>query len=88
VPVYRFPPQLRRVGYRTILIESINARLRKVPRNRGNFSYQQAAIVSALCLAIRHLIEPTAGDRNQVAPGWKSALNAPTLHVEERITIR
>jgi hypothetical protein len=41
-----------------------------------------------LYLAIRELIEPKAGDRNQVAPGWKSALNALTLYFEDRITIR
>jgi hypothetical protein len=44
--------------------------------------------VKVLYLAIRHMIEPKAGDRNQVAPGWKSALNALTLYFEDRITIR
>jgi hypothetical protein len=40
-----------------------------------------------LYLSIRHMIEPKAGDRNQVAPGWKSTLNALTLYCEDRITI-
>lgn len=69
------------------MIESINARLRKVTRNRGHFPSEQAA-VKVLHLAIRELIEPKAGDRNQVAPGWKTALNALTLYFEDRITIR
>jgi putative transposase len=87
VPFLAFPPELRRVVYSTNLIESINARLRKVTRNRGHFPTEQAA-VKVLYLAIRELIEPKAGDRNQVAPGWKSALNALTLYFEDRITIR
>jgi putative transposase len=87
VPFLAFPPELRRVVYSTNLIESINARLRKVTRNRGHFPSEQAAL-KVLFLAIRHMIEPKPGDRNQVAPGWKSALNALTLYFEDRITIR
>jgi putative transposase len=86
-PFLEFPPELRRVVYSTNLIESINARLRKVTRNRGHFPSEQAAL-KVLYLAIRHMIEPKVGDRNQVAPGWKSALNALTLYFEDRITIR
>ncbi|MGH3798270.1 MAG: toll/interleukin-1 receptor domain-containing protein [Pseudonocardiaceae bacterium] len=33
-------------------------------------------------------IEPKAGDRNEVSPGWKRALTDPTLYFEDRITIR
>jgi transposase-like protein len=73
--------------YSTNLIESINARLRKATRNRGHFPSEQAA-VKVLYLAIRELIEPKAGDRNHVAAGWKSALNALTLYFEDRITMR
>lgn len=87
VPFLEFPPELRKVVYSTNLIESINARLRKVTRNRGHFPSEQAAI-KVLYLAIQHLIEPKGGDRNQVAPGWKSALNALTLYFGDRITIR
>nr|WP_286160539.1 IS256 family transposase [Streptomyces yunnanensis] len=35
-PYLAFPPEVRRVVYSTNLIESINARLRKVTRNRGH----------------------------------------------------
>jgi transposase-like protein len=87
VPFLAFPPELRRVVYSTNLIESINARLRKVTRNRGHFPSEQAAL-KVLYLAIRHMIEPKAGDHNHVAPGWKSALNALVLYFEDRITIR
>ncbi|WP_372460272.1 IS256 family transposase [Nocardia coffeae] len=86
-PFLAFPPELRRVVYSTNMIESINARLRKVTRNRGHFT-SEAAAVKVLYLAIRHLIEPKAGDRNLVPPGWKSALNQLILHFGDRITIR
>ena len=85
VPFLAFPPPLRKVVFSTNLIESINARLRKVTRNRGHFTSEQAAI-KVLYLAIRHLIEPKASDRNQVAPHWKEALNALTLYYEDRLT--
>jgi putative transposase len=37
IPFLAFPPDVRRVVYTKNLIESINARLRKVTRNRGQF---------------------------------------------------
>jgi hypothetical protein len=44
----------RRVIYTTNLIESMNARLRKVTRNRGQFPSEQAAL-KVLYLAVRNL---------------------------------
>ena len=43
-PFLAFPPEVRRVIYKTNLIESMNARLRKVTRNRGQFPREQAAL--------------------------------------------
>lgn len=57
VPYLAFPPEIRKVIYSTNMIESINARLRKVTRNRGRFPTEQAA-VKVLYVAIRELIEP------------------------------
>ena len=56
VPFLAFPPEVRRVVYTTNLIESMNARLRKVTRNRGQFPSGQAAL-KVLCLAVRNLEE-------------------------------
>jgi putative transposase len=42
IPFLAFPPEVRRVIYTTNLIESMNARLRKVTRNRGQFPSGQA----------------------------------------------
>jgi putative transposase len=52
VPFLAFPPEVRRVIYTTNLIESMNARLRKVTRSRGQFPSEQAAL-KVLYLAVR-----------------------------------
>jgi len=87
VPFLVFPPAVRRVVYTTNMIESINARLRKATRNRGQFPTDQA-VLKVLYLAIRDLIEPKTTNREHVAAGWKEALNALTLYFEDRIIIR
>jgi transposase-like protein len=84
VPFLAFPPAVRRVIYTTNLIESINARLRKVTRNRGQFPSEQAAL-KVLYLAVRNLDEyrsPSVGTRSS---GWKQALQAFTIYFEGRI---
>ena len=65
-PFLVFPPEVRRVIYTTNLIESMNARLRKVTRNRGQFPSEQAAL-KVLYLAVRNLEEfrgPNVGIRS------------------------
>ena len=83
-PFLTFPPEVRRVIYTTNLIESINARLRKVTRNRGQFPSEQA-VLKVLYLAVRNLEEfrrPNVGIRSS---GWKQALQAFTIYFEGRI---
>ena len=63
VPFLAFPPEVRRVIYTTNLIESMNARLRKVTRNRGQFPTEQS-VLKVLYLAVRNL-EASAHRRNQ-----------------------
>jgi transposase-like protein len=65
-PFLAFPPEVRRVIYTTNLIESMNARLRKVTRNRGQFPSEQATL-KVLYLAVRNLEDyrgPHAGIRS------------------------
>ena len=84
IPFLAFPPEVRRVIYTTNLIESINSRLRKVTRNRGQFPSEQA-VLKVLYLAARNLEEfrrPTVGIRSS---GWKQALQAFTIYFEGRI---
>jgi putative transposase len=83
-PFLAFPPEVRRVIYTTNLIESMNARLRKVTRNRGQFPSEQAAL-KVLYLAVRNLEEfrtPNVGIRSS---GWKQALQAFTVYFDGRI---
>jgi transposase-like protein len=84
IPFLAFPPEVRRVIYTTNLIESMNARLRKVTRNRGQFPSEQAAL-KVLYLAVRNLEEfrsPSTGIRSS---GWKQALQAFTIYFDGRI---
>jgi len=70
-PFLAFPPEVRRVIYTTNLIESMNARLRKVTRNRGQFPSEQAAL-KVLYLAVRNLQDyhsPNTGIRSF---GWET----------------
>ena len=83
-PFLAFPPEVRKVIYTTNLIESINARLRKVVRTRGHFPSEQAAL-KVLYLAVRNLDSfrgPSVGTRSS---GWKQALQAFTIYFEGRI---
>jgi transposase-like protein len=84
IPFLAFPPEVRRVIYTTNLIESVNSRLRKVTRNRGQFPSEQAAL-KVLYLAVRNLEEfrsPNVGIRSS---GWKQALQAFTIYFDGRI---
>ena len=84
IPFLAFPPEVRKVIYTTNLIESINARLRKVVRTRGHFPSEQAAL-KVLYLAVRNLDSfrgPSVGTRSS---GWKQALQAFTIYFEGRI---
>ena len=68
----------------TNLIESMNARLRKVTRSRGQFPSEQAAL-KVLYLAVRNLEEfrgPNTGIRSA---GWKQALQTFTIYFDGRI---
>jgi putative transposase len=59
----------------------MNARLRKVTRNRGQFPNEPAAL-KVLYLAVRNLDEyrgPTVGTRSS---GWKKALQAFTIYLD------
>jgi transposase-like protein len=81
-----FPPTVRKVVYTTNLIESVNSRLRKVTRDRGQFpSEHEQAALKVLYLAVRNLDEyrsPNVGTRSS---GWKHALQAFTIYFEGRI---
>jgi putative transposase len=82
-PFLAFPPEVRRVIY-TNLIESMNARLRKVIRNRGRFPSEQAAL-KVPCLAVRNLEEFRTTNTGIRSSGWTQALQAFTIYFDGRI---
>jgi putative transposase len=84
VPFLAFPAEVRRVIYTTNLIESMNARLRKVTRNRGQFPTEQSAL-KVLYLAVRNLDEYRGATVGIRSSGWKQALQAFTIYFEGRI---
>ena len=83
-PFLAFPPEVRRVIYTTNLIESVNSRLRKVTRNRGQFPSEQAAL-KVLYLAVRNLEDYRGRNVGVRSSGWKQALQAFTIYFEGRI---
>jgi putative transposase len=83
-PFLAFPPEVRRVIYTTNLIESVNARLRKVTRNRGQFPSEQA-VLKVLYLAVRNLEDYRGRNIGIRSSGWKQALQAFTIYFEGRI---
>jgi transposase-like protein len=70
-PFLAFPPEVRRVIYTTNLIESMNARLRKVTRNGGQFPSEQAAL-KVLYLAVRNLEEFRTANTGIRSSGWET----------------
>jgi putative transposase len=84
VPFLAFPAEVRRVIYTTNLIESMNARLRKVTRNRGQFPSEQAAL-KVLYLAVRNLDEFRGRNVGTRSSGWKKALQTFTIYFDGRI---
>ena len=63
---------------------TVNARLRKVTRNRGQFPTEQAAL-KVLYLAVRNLADyqgPNTGIRSS---GWKQALQVFSIYFDGRI---
>jgi putative transposase len=68
----------------TNLIESLNARLRKVTRNRGQFPNEQAAL-KVLYLAVRNLEDYRGRNVGIRSSGWKQALQAFTIYFDGRI---
>ena len=88
---------MRRVVYATHLIESINARLRKVTSNRGQFPSEQAAL-KVLYLAVRNLeefrspqvgtgLEESATDIHDLLRGTHPHTMTATITYTNRLTL-
>jgi putative transposase len=73
IPFLAFPPEVRRVICTTNLIESMNSRLRKVTRKRGQFPSEQTAL-KLLYLAVQNLEDYRSPHTGIRGSGTKQAL--------------
>jgi transposase-like protein len=81
IPLFAFPPEIRRVIYTTNAIESVNARLRKIIKTRGHFP-SDAAASKLIWLALRNI----TADWGRAAHNWKEAMNQFAVLYAERFT--
>ena len=82
VPIFQFPPAIRRITYTTNAIESLNASLRKYTRNRRIFPNDESAIKS-LYLAIRE-----TSRRWRFVTEWRQAMQYfQILFGDERVPV-
>lgn len=81
IPLFGYPPAVRRVIYTTNAIESLNASLRRVIRQRGSFPSDEA-ITKLLYLALRNITRRWA---HLPLRDWKDALNHFAIIFEGRI---
>jgi putative transposase len=85
IPFLDFPVELRRLVYTTNSIESLNARFRKAARHRAHFPTEQSALKVLYLVAIekrKNRSNPTGK-----IGGWKSILNALTIHYGDRVAV-
>jgi putative transposase len=81
VPFFAFAPELRKVLYTTNALESVNARLRKILKTRGQFPTDDAAI-KLIWLVLRNLSVSWDKEPNY----WRSARNQFAIVYGERFT--
>ena len=82
IPLFSYPPQIRKATYTTNAIESLNMSLRKVTKNRGSFPNDEA-MMKLLYLAMKNL------SKKWTLPlrDWKSAMNQFTILFEGRMPV-
>jgi len=80
IPLFGYPPEIRKAIYTTNAIESLNMSLRKVTKNRGSFPNDEA-MIKLLFLALRNISKKWTMPIHD----WKSALNQLTIIFETRM---
>ena len=82
VPFLDFPEEIRKVIYTTNAVESLNAQLRKVTKNRRSFPTDDAAL-KLLFLTLQNAEKKwTMPIRN-----WNLAINQFAIHFENRVPV-
>jgi putative transposase len=80
IPFFDYPPEIRKVIYTTNAIESMNAQLRKVTRNRGSFPTADS-VKKVLYLALLRISKKW----KRPIRDWVAALNHFSIVFEGRI---
>ena len=80
IPLFSYPPEIRKAIYTTNAIESLNMSLRKVTKNRGSFPNDEA-MTKLLYLAMKNISKKWTMPIRE----WKSALNQFTILFEGRM---
>jgi len=80
IPLFSYPPEIRRAIYTTNAIESLNMSLRKVTKNRSSFPNDDA-MLKLLFLALKNI----AKKWTMPFKDWKAVLNQFTIIFEERM---
>ncbi len=82
IPLFSYPPEIRKAIYTTNAIESLNMSLRKVTKNRGHFPNDDA-MFKLLYLALRNI----AKKWTMPIRDWKSALTQFSIIFEDRMPV-
>src|SRR5215210_7064561 len=80
VPMFGYPPEIRRAIYTTNTIESLNMTLRKITKNRSLFPHDEA-VFKLMYLALRNI------SRRWTMPirNWSAALNQFAILFDGRV---
>jgi putative transposase len=79
IPMFAFPPEIRRVLYTTNALESVHSRLRKILKTRGHFPTDDAA-TKLIWLALRNIMS----DWSRAAHHWRAAMNQFAIVYDDR----
>ena len=81
IPLFAFPPHIRRVIYTTNAFVSVNGRLRKIIKTRGHFPSDDAAS-KLVWLALRNI----TADWSRANRDWKESMNQFAILYQDRFT--
>jgi transposase-like protein len=81
VPLFAFPPEVRRVIYTIHALETVHARLRTIARTHGHVQGPGAAAI-LIWLALRNITAPSS----KPAVFWKAAMNQFAILYQDRFT--
>ena len=80
IPLFSYPPDIRKAIYTTNAIESVNMSLRKVTKNRGSFPNDES-MIKLLYLALQNISKKWS----MPIRNWRAALNQFSIMFEDRM---